>query len=198
MSDRPKVALIGGPNGAGKTTFAPRLLPLLGISHFVNADEIAKGLNPQDPESVGIEAGREMLKQIREFRRAKSSFAFESTLASRSFARTLRDCREEGFETMLVYVWVSSPSVSVERVAHRVASGGHNVPHDDVIRRWHRSARNLFELYVPVADLWRVWLNRDAKGYQPVAAGTLESVTSVWDAKTWSALQQIGSTDAES
>lgn len=198
MADKPRVLLIGGPNGAGKTTFSSRLLPLLGISHFVNADEIAKGLNPQDPESVGIEAGREMLNQIKEFRRLKTSFAFESTLASRSFARTLRDCHESDFETILVYVWVSSPSVSVERVAHRVASGGHNVPRDDVIRRWHRSARNLFELYLPVSHVWRVWLNRDTNGYLPVAAGALEKVTSVWDAETWSALQLVGRTDAES
>jgi predicted ABC-type ATPase len=198
MAEKPRVLLIGGPNGAGKTTFASRLLPLLGISHFVNADEIARGLNPQDPESVSVEAGREMLQQIKHFRGSRTSFAFESTLASRSFARTLRACSEDGFETILVYVWVSSPSVSVERVAHRVASGGHNVPRNDVIRRWHRSARNLFELYLPVADEWRVWLNRDTEGYLPVAAGTLEKVTSVWDAETWSALQQVGSNDAQS
>jgi predicted ABC-type ATPase len=190
--DKPTVLLIGGPNGAGKSTFAPRLMRLLGIERFLNADDIARTINPDNPESAALEAGRAMLNQLADAKAAGLPFAFESTLASRGFARYFRECADAGFHTMLVYVWVSAPEVSLSRVSKRVAAGGHNVPDDDVRRRWDRSIANFFNLYMPEADQWRAWINRDEEGHQPVAGGSRESVEWVHDQAAWQAMRQAG------
>ncbi len=197
MADRPKVLVFGGPNGAGKSTLAPRQLRLLGIEHFANADEIARGLNPANPEAAAVEAGRQMLRQMRELRDLRASFAFESTLASRSFARFLKLCGESGYEVWLTYVWVPSPDVSVSRVAKRVLAGGHNVPEPDVRRRWKRSALNLFSLYIPLADFWRVWVNKEVVGHQLVAGGIRQATEFVVDDATWHALNHAAETDGD-
>jgi predicted ABC-type ATPase len=165
---------------------------LLGIERFVNADDIARIINPGNPESAALEAGREMLNQLAETKANGLPFAFESTLASRGFARYIRECAESGFQTMLVYVWVSAPEVSLARVSKRVAAGGHHVPDDDVRRRWARSVTNFYNLYMPEADLWRAWINRDGTGHQPVAGGTRESVEWVCDEATWHAMRKAG------
>jgi predicted ABC-type ATPase len=135
----PVVVVIGGPNGAGKTTAAGRLLPDgLDIRRFVNADAIAKGLSGFDPEAVAFAAGRLMLQRIRELAAARESFAFESTLASRSFAPLLRDLSESGYEVLIYYVWLRSPELAIERVKERVRRDGHSVP-PEVISHESRS-----------------------------------------------------------
>ncbi len=131
MSD---VYLIGGPNGSGKTTVAKKLLPnFLGVIEYVNADEIAAGLSPFNPESVAIQAGRLMLERLITLKCQGIDFAFESTLAARYFDRFLRDCQSSGYRLNLIYFWLQSPELALERVHRRVASGGHNIPEDVVL-----------------------------------------------------------------
>jgi predicted ABC-type ATPase len=157
-SPMPHVIVIAGPNGAGKSTAAPALLHgLLGIEHFVNADVIARGLSAFDPESVAIQAGRIMLERLRGLASHNEDFAFETTLASRSFAPWIAGLRrEQGYRCLVFYLWVPAPEVSVARVDQRVSEGGHFVPPGVVARRYLGGIRNFFELYRPIADEWRI------------------------------------------
>jgi len=152
--------VIGGPNGAGKTTISRRVLSdTLGITEFVNADMIAQGLSAFEPERAAIAAGRVMLTHLRELAARRASFAFESTLASRTFAPWLRGLIASGYELHILYVSLASPSLAVQRVKGRVKRGGHGVPDEIVRRRFVRSARNLFDLYLPLAATWRLYDN---------------------------------------
>ncbi len=149
-SSPPQVIVIGGPNGAGKSTIAREVLDrTLGITEFVNADTIAAGLSGFDPNRAAFAAGRIMLARLHELAAARESFAFGSTLASRSFAPWLSGLAGRGFEILLLYIWLRSPELAVRRVRARVRKGGHLVPEAVVRRRYQRSAANLFELYMP-------------------------------------------------
>jgi len=169
MEEKPSVYVFAGPNGAGKTTFANIILPqFLGVNDFVNADTIARGLSAFAPQSAAIEAGRLMLKRLDELKNQGTSFAFETTLASRSFAPYLRDAKEKGYNVELYYVWVPSSDISVSRVAFRVSQGGHNVPVNDIRRRYERSVSNMLNLYLPLADYAEIHHNSD-DGYIKLA-----------------------------
>jgi predicted ABC-type ATPase len=179
-AQRPLVVVIGGPNGAGKTTSASRFLPRdLDVRRFVNADVIAQGLAGFAPETVAIEAGRIMLMRLDELARQRHDFAFESTLSARSFATFLRRLRDEGYEVRVVYVWVRSSELSVQRVAERVRRGGHHIPQETIRRRYGRGARNFWRLYRPLADVWVLCDNSGAELIE-VARGTQERVTAVY------------------
>lgn len=187
---RPTVVVIAGPNGAGKSTAAPFLLKqALGIFEFVNADQIATGLSAYAPETVAFEAGRIMLKRLRELLAAKVSFAFESTLSSRSFAAFLGRCKAQGYRVEIFYVALPSAELAVERVALRVRFGGHNIPTEIVERRFLRSLKNLFELYIPLADQWVV-LDNAGGALKPLARGTARS-TRVTEREAWQKLKLI-------
>jgi predicted ABC-type ATPase len=156
----PNLYVIGGPNGAGKTTIARTLLPeFLGCYEFVNADLIAAGLSPFRPEGVAIRAGRLMLERMSSLAESGVDFAFESTLASRSFVPFLKNCKARGYEIHLLYVWLDSPERAIERVANRVLEGGHFVPDETVKRRYETGRKNFVQLYLPLADSWRVFDN---------------------------------------
>ena len=131
----PEIYVFGGCNGSGKTTFATTFLSSLSGVEFVNADIIAADLNPDDVDSVAIQASRLMLERINILSRQGSDFAFETTLAARTFVRFLRECQGSGYKINLFYVWLNSPELAVARVARRVASGGHNIPRDTIVRR---------------------------------------------------------------
>lgn len=162
----PDVIVIGGPNGAGKTTLAQTLLPeFLQVTEFVNADHIAGGLSPFKPESVALEAGRAMLRRIHNLAAAGEDFAFETTLASRSFAGFLEGLKRKGYSVTLIYVWLRSPSLAVKRVMLRVRRGGHEVPREVIVRRYHRGLENVRNFYLQVADNWYVY---DNSGPRPV------------------------------
>lgn len=154
----PKLILIGGPNGAGKTTFAREILTtdLKGM-RFLNADEIARGLSPFDPDRVARRAGRILLEEIDEAIANGRDFALESTLSGRTHATILRQAKESGYEITLHFLWIPSAKVSLARVRQRVKKGGHNVPVADIMRRYDRIMRNLVELYLPLADRWGMW-----------------------------------------
>jgi predicted ABC-type ATPase len=154
----PQVAILGGINGAGKTTASQRILrDAMRIPVFTNADAIARGLNAFDPESEAAAAGRVMLTHMREMIAKRRSFAFETTLAARTYVRWITDLRREGYNVHLFYYWLESADVAIGRVAGRVRSGGHFIPDDTIRRRYSRSVRNFFELYRPVVTTWQVY-----------------------------------------
>lgn len=149
----PKCYIIAGPNGAGKTTFATEFLPLYAnCRNFINADLIAHGLSPFDPNGGLLRAGRMVLEHIAEFTSAGSDFAFETTLSGRSYVPLLRKMKTTGFRLHLFYLWIPSPELALLRIRYRVESGGHNVPECDVRRRFSRTLGNLFRLYRPLLD----------------------------------------------
>ena len=151
----PRVVVIAGPNGAGKSTLAAEIVGrVFGTAEFVNADTIALGLSGFSPAAVAQQAGRIMLGRLDALAAAGQDFAFETTLASRSFAPKLRHWKALGYEVQLVFLWLSGASLAEARVRRRVARGGHDIPADVVRRRYERGLGNLFNLYLPIADGW--------------------------------------------
>lgn len=158
----PNLYIIAGCNGAGKTTASYTVLPeLLNCNEFVNADNIAAGLSPFNPESVALEAGRIMLQRIDELLSRGVDFAFETTLSTRSYVSLVKRARQKGYEVTLLFFWLSSPQMAMERVAKRVSRGGHNIPVDVIERRYYRGIRNLVYLYMPLCDKWLIANNTD-------------------------------------
>src|SRR5581483_8686978 len=150
--DEPNLILLAGPNGAGKSTAAPDLLRgALHVHEFVNADVIARGLSAFNPEGAAIEAGRVMLGRLKELASQRQNIAFESTLASRTFAPWIRGLKTNGYRFHLFYFWLPSPDHCVERVRERKSIGGHFVPENEIRRRYGRGIVNLFDLYLPIA-----------------------------------------------
>ena len=149
--------IIAGCNGAGKTTASFTILPdILDCKQFVNADGIAYGLSPFDVESVAIEAGRIMLKRIEELLLSGENFAIETTLATRSYVPLIRKARSAGYKISLIYIWLNSPQLAIQRVAERVKNGGHHIPDTVVERRYFRGIRNLFKLFMPECHFWAI------------------------------------------
>jgi predicted ABC-type ATPase len=193
----PELYVFGGPNGAGKSTTAREVLPgVLKLADFVNADVIASGLSLR-PETVARQAGRVMLGRIRELIDSESDFAFESTLASRSFAPLLRECLGLSYEVHLLYVWLRSPELAVRRVEARVKSGGHSVPDNIVRRRYARSLHNALTLYFPLATTWVVADNSDADhAPQVVARGGTGMPARVLLPDQWASIEAAAQTAA--
>lgn len=159
-ASQPVVLVIGGPNGAGKSTCAEGILgDSLKVFHFVNADTIARGLSAYEPQTVAMHAGRLMVERLHQLGRERTDFAFETTLSGRTHAKFLADLKRLGYRIELLYISLPRPELCIERVAKRVAQGGHAVPPADILRRYHRSFRNLFNLYMPLADSWQMYDN---------------------------------------
>lgn len=160
MSSEKLVVVIAGPNGAGKTTFAREYLPNeAACPNFVNADLIAAGLQPFRPETAAVRAGRLMLEEIDDYAARGESFAFETTLSGRVYARRITKWQEAGYHVRLIFLSLPDADTAVERVAQRVAEGGHNIP-EDVIRRRFAAGRTNFEtLYKPAVDHWVLYDN---------------------------------------
>lgn len=159
----PNLYIIAGCNGAGKTTASFTVLPeMLDCDEFINADEIARGLSPLNPERAAIEAGRLMLTKIDRLINNKKEFAFETTLATKSYVNTVQQAKQNGYQIVLVYFWLDSVSLAIERVKTRVHDGGHNIPEPVIIRRYYSGLSNLFNLYLPICDYWMVFDNSGA------------------------------------
>jgi len=168
----PNVVVIAGPNGAGKSTTAPDVLQkafAMSGEKFINADTIAADLQSSATGSVAFRAGRIMLDRMHGQAGAGADFAFETTLASRSFAPWLRNLQRGGYVLHLVYFWLPSADLAVERVAERVRRGGHNVPEPVVRRRYDKSLANFFNLYRPFADSWLMLDNSRPTAPQAIA-----------------------------
>lgn len=191
MESRPQLVVVGGPNGAGKSTTAPILLrDLLGVREFVNADAIAQGLSGFQPEQVALAAGRVMLRRLRELAQQRRSFAFETTMASRSFAPWLWGLRESGYRVSLLFLWLRDPELAVARVSERVRSGGHAVPEDTIRRRFYGGLRNFFSLYQPLAGSWWVYDNSEAGAPRLIAWGDGRRAQVVAEPEAWAAIQR--------
>jgi len=152
------VYVIAGPNGAGKTTFSSEFLPdFVHCREFLNADLIAAGLAPFAPETQNLRAGRLLLERLAELVDQRADFGFETTLSGRTYVKVLRDMKSAGYCVCLFFLWLPSADIAVARVANRVAQGGHPVPPVDIRRRYGAGLRNLFHLYRPLFDVWRLY-----------------------------------------
>ena len=190
-SAAPLVVVIAGPNGAGKSTMAPRLLrDALRVDEFVNADPIAAGLSAFRPESVGIAAGRVMLARLRVLAQARADFAFETTLASRSFAPWLAGLRRSGYRVHVAFLSLPSADLAVARVAERVRLGGHDVPEEVIRRRFTAGLRNLFTLYDGVVDSWQAFDNSEPRGPRLIASRRAGTPPEIVDPTAWKILQE--------
>ena len=193
-AEQPSVVVLAGPNGAGKSTAAPLLLRgAMGLTVFVNADVIAQGLAAYDPEGAALAAGRIMLARLHELAAQRQSFAFETTLAARSFAPWLRRLLTDGYHFHLAYLWLPSAEAAIERVAERVLTGGHDIPEDVVRRRYEGGLRNFHRIYQPLASSWAMYDNGHGSPPRLVAFGAAEEINIV-DADIWrSSLAAAGS-----
>lgn len=189
-SPSPRIVVLAGPNGAGKSTAAPELLRgVLSVTQFVNADVIARGLAGFDPQSAALLAGRVMLGRLHELADSGTSFAFETTMASRSLAPLLVKATERGYEIAIVYVALVGPDLAVARVADRVRLGGHDVPEMTIRRRFHRGLSNFFCLYMPIAAQWQVLDNSTSAGLSLIARGVGVRVEHVEQALQWRSMR---------
>lgn len=166
-----KLYVIAGCNGAGKTTASYTILPdILDCKEFVNADEIARGLSPFQPENASIQAGKLMLNTLKKLIKAGTNFAFETTLATRSYINLLASAKQEGFQITLLYFWLHSPELAILRVKTRVEEGGHNIPEDVIRRRYKNGLKNFFKLYMPVTDNW-MFIDNSGENYEIITEG---------------------------
>lgn len=169
LSSGPELLIIAGPNGAGKTTFVNTFLPeYTNVREFVNADLIAKGISPFEPEGALIEAGKTLLTRVNQLIEAKTSFAFETTLSGKGYINLIRRAKENGYFIKLYFIYLNSTELSIKRIQDRVLKGGHNVPKEITIRRYTRSLANFFHLYQPLADEWQFFDNSSSI-YRPLA-----------------------------
>lgn len=151
----PTLYLFAGSNGAGKTTFARAYLRQLDpIPRFLNADEIARGLSPLNPQKLAVKAGKLLLQEIQDCLKSGDSFGLESTLSGTTYTKLLQQAKSIGFQIEIHYLWIPSPSLAIRRIAQRVKMGGHSVPESDVKRRFSRSLNNFLEIYAPLSDGW--------------------------------------------
>ena len=164
MSNKKHLYIIAGCNGAGKTTASFTILPeVLNCKEFINADEIAKGLSPFQPESVAMQAGRIMLARMDELLQKGETFAFETTLATKSYKQKIEWAQANGYEVTLLFFWLRNVTMAKERVAQRVAEGGHSIPSQTIERRYHNGITNLFAIYIDMVDICYIFDNSEGR-----------------------------------
>lgn len=182
--------IISGPNGAGKTTASYTVLPqILNCKEFVNADEIARGLSPFNPQGMAIEAGKLMLKRIDDLLKKEESFSIETTLSTRSYCKLVETAHQKGYNITLLYFWLESPEQAIERVAERVSKGGHDIPKDVIIRRYWAGLKNLFDIYMPIVDSW-ILINNSQTPRIIVALGGKNHTTRIEDKECFTKIKE--------
>ena len=192
----PNLFIISGCNGAGKTTASFTILPeLLHIKEFVNADEIARGISPFQPEKVSIEAGKIMLRRIQDLLSRNEDFAFETTLSTRSFVALIKQAKQLAYTINLIYYWLDSVELAVERVKTRVAEGGHNIPPDIITRRYYAGLNNFINLYKNKADYWMLIDNSKTEP-ELIAEGQESELYQVHNFNKWSVINKLVENDA--
>jgi predicted ABC-type ATPase len=171
--------IIAGCNGAGKTTASFTILPeILDCREFVNADEIAKGLSPFQPEKVSFESGRIMLKRINELLLSKENFAFETTLSTKTYKDKIIQAKQNGYNITILYFWLQTIELAKERVKIRVSEGGHNIEPEVIERRYKRGIKNLFDIYLPIVDGALLFDNSEGE-YELLAQKTIDGNLSI-------------------
>ena len=182
-----KLYIIAGPNGAGKTTASYTILPdIFDCKEFVNADEIAKGLSPFNPDSVGLKAGRIMLNRIKYLLDNNESFAFETTLATKSYSKLIKIAKSKDYEIILLFLSLETKELAIKRVETRVKEGGHNIPTEVIKRRFENGLKNLFNIYMPIVDKWI--LIENSKEEMIIIADKLNNKLEVLNKPIWNKL----------
>ena len=186
-----RLYIISGCNGAGKTTASYTVLPdLLNLHTFVNADEIADELSPQEPEREMIRASRLMLERVEQLIERDEDFAVETTLATKSLAGMISRAQHKGYMVGIFYFWLKSPELAIKRVAMRVAAGGHNIPTDTIVRRYRQGMENLRKIYLPLCNYWVMIDNSDKRG-KWVAEGGLSTATRIYNKRIYNLILNI-------
>lgn len=186
----PDLFILAGCNGAGKTTASKIVLPeLWKCKEFVNADSIAAALCPADPDSVAIEAGRLMIGRVDQLLEEGADFSIETTLSTRSYISLIKRAREKGYTITLLFFWLASPEMAIDRVASRVSKGGHNIPEAIIRRRYGRGIQNLTGLYTGICNSWII-VNNTNSDPEIIAEGRFTKPTAVWDERIWEMIAQ--------
>jgi predicted ABC-type ATPase len=181
--------VIAGCNGAGKTTASFTILPdILDCKEFVNADEIAKGLSPFQPEKVSIEAGRIMLNRINELIEENQNFAFETTLSSRSYKNKIVEAKNKGYRVTMLFFWLQNVDLAKERVKIRVEEGGHNINPEIIHRRYYKGINNLFDIYLPIIDGALIFDNSAGK-HELLAEKKIDGLLTIFNEQTFKLLK---------
>ena len=193
----PRLYIISGCNGAGKTTASYSLLPeMLECSEFVNSDEFAKSLSPFDPSLASIQASRYMLMKIRYLLKKEKDFAIETTLATRTLLKIVKNAQAAGYTVTLLYFWLNSPELAVERVRARVEAGGHNIPEETIRRRYSRGIHYFFNLYSPICERW-ILADNSQIPFRVIAEGSKDEVVSIKDNETYLKVKAIADEASE-
>jgi len=191
----PNLYIIAGCNGAGKTTASYTVLPeMLDCEEFINADEIARGLSPFNPDKAAIDAGRLMLLKIDKLISNHKDFAFETTLATRSYSNTINKAKESGYTITLVFFWLDSVDLAIERVKTRVLEGGHNIPTVVIKRRYYSGLSNLFSIYIPICDYWMIF-NNSISPSALIAEGYSNKDLDIKNISTFDLIKQLSQND---
>lgn len=186
-----RLYIISGCNGAGKTTASYSLLPeMLDCSQFVNSDEFAKGLSPFKPEKASIQASRYMLLKIRYLLKREQDFAIETTLATRTLLKTVKMAQDAGYTVTLLYFWLNSPELAVERVKARVETGGHNIPEETIRRRYQVGIYYFFHYYAPICERW-ILADNSQIPFRVIAEGAKDDTISIKDEAIFSKIRKI-------
>ena len=177
--------IISGCNGAGKTTASYSLLPeMLECSEFVNSDEFAKGLSPFNPEKAAIKASRFVIMKIRHLISRQMDFAVETTLATRTLLKTVKMAQRNGYTVTLLYFWLNTPELAIQRVKARVEAGGHNIPEETIRRRYRVGIQYFFNDYSPVCERW-ILADNSQIPFRVVAEGSKLDTVSIRDEETY-------------
>ena len=181
----PRLYIISGCNGAGKTTASYTMLPeMLECSEFVNSDELAKGLSPFQPEKASIQASRYMITKIRYLLKRQRDFGIETTLATRTLLKTIRMAQAAGYTVTLLYFWLNSPELAIERVAARVETGGHNIPEETIRRRYRVGIDYFFHDYAPICERW-ILADNSQIPFRVIAEGSKNDLINIKDETTY-------------
>ena len=184
-----RLYISAGPYGAEKTTASYTILPeIFHCKEFINADEIARGISPFNPDTVSIQAGRIMLKRFSELLERGETFAIETTLSLKSYVKFIKRAKEREYEITLLFLWLNSPELAMTRVKTRVKEGGHNIPAEVIERRYYTGLKNLFHLYIPIVNNWLL-VDNSGEEFQVIAEGS-ENETIIKNKDIWSKLIQ--------